>query len=36
MPQKAFGDKSKLVQVMVWCQQTKAITWANFELLTQI
>ena len=25
------NDKSTLVQVMVWCRQAQAITWANVD-----
>ena len=31
MPQKPFDRKSTLVQVMAWCHQAQAITWANVD-----
>ena len=31
MPQDLTDDKSALVQVMAWCRQAQAITWANVD-----
>ena len=31
MPQKAFGDKSTLVQIMVGARRQQAIIWANVD-----
>ena len=36
MPLDLTDDKLTLVQVMAWCRQAQAITWANPNLYRQM